>query len=93
MDKMSRALEIYPYCTLALNHLANQYFFTGQHFVVEQLSETVLSSSSHGLLKSQAYYNLAGSYHCKVMRPIHIPIELVGYYFTNSLCRHFGFPC
>ena len=82
MDKMSRALEIYPYCTLALNHLANQYFFTGQHFVVEQLSETALSSSSHGLLKSQSYYNLARSYHSKVMYPIHIPIELVGYYFT-----------
>ena len=82
MEKMRRAFEIYPYCTLALNHLANHYFFTGQHFVVEQLSETALSSSSHGLLKSQSYYNLARSYHSKVMYPIHIPIELVGYYFT-----------
>lgn len=93
MEKMRRAFEIYPYCTLALNHLANHYFFTGQHFVVEQLSETALSSSSHGLLKSQSYYNLARSYHSKVMYPIRIPIELVGYYFTCSLCWHFGFPC
>ena len=63
---MKRAFEIYPYCTLALNHLANHYFFTGQHFVVEQLTETALSSSNHGLLKSHAYYNLARSYHSKV---------------------------
>lgn len=84
MDKMRRAFEIYPYCTLALNHLANHYFFTGQHFVVEQLSETALSSSSHGLLKAQSYYNLARSYHSKVMYPIHIPIELVGHYITCS---------
>ncbi|VAI61183.1 unnamed protein product [Triticum turgidum subsp. durum] len=79
MEKMRRAFEIYPYCTLALNHLANHYFFTGQHFVVEQLSETALSSSSHGLLKSQSYYNLARSYHSKG------DFETAGRYYIASV--------
>ncbi|GJN40663.1 hypothetical protein PR202_gb29920 [Eleusine coracana subsp. coracana] len=79
MEKMKRAFEIYPYCTLALNHLANHYFFTGQHFVVEQLTETALSSSNHGLLKSQAYYNLARSYHSKG------DIDTAGRYYLASV--------
>nr|CAB3449738.1 unnamed protein product [Digitaria exilis] len=79
MEKMRRAFEIYPYCTLALNHLANHYFFTGQHFVVEQLTETALSSSNHGLLKSHAYYNLARSYHSKG------DIETAGRYYMASV--------
>ncbi|RLN07648.1 hypothetical protein C2845_PM11G03610 [Panicum miliaceum] len=79
MEKMKRAFEIYPYCTLALNHLANHYFFTGQHFVVEQLTETALSSSNHGLLKSHAYYNLARSYHSKG------DIETAGRYYMASV--------
>lgn len=79
MDKMRRAFEIYPYCTLALNHLASHYFFTGQHFVVEQLTETALSSSNHGLLKSHAYYNLARSYHSKG------DIETAGRYYMGSV--------
>lgn len=79
MEKMRRAFEIYPYCTLALNHLANHYFFTGQHFVVEQLTETALSSSNHGLLKSQSYYNLARSYHSKG------DIETAGRYYMASV--------
>lgn len=83
---MRRAFEIYPYCTLALNHLANHYFFTGQHFVVEQLTETALSSSNHGLLKSHAFYNLARSYHSKVIYSVHTPTGLFGYSFTCSLC-------
>lgn len=83
---MRRAFEIYPYCTLALNHLANHYFFTGQHFVVEQLTETALSSSNHGLLKSHAFYNLARSYHSKVIYSVHTPMGLFGYSFTCSLC-------
>ncbi|KAK8462113.1 hypothetical protein SEVIR_1G148500v4 [Setaria viridis] len=79
MEKMKIAFEIYPYCTLALNHLANHYFFTGQHFVVEQLTETALSSSNHGLLKSHAYYNLARSYHSKG------DIETAGRYYMASV--------
>ncbi|XP_006647244.2 protein CTR9 homolog [Oryza brachyantha] len=79
MDQMRRAFEIYPYCTLALNHLANHYFFTGQHFVVEQLTETALSSSNHGLLKSHAFYNLARSYHSKG------DIETAGRYYMASV--------
>uniref|UniRef100_A0A0D9VFN0 Uncharacterized protein n=1 Tax=Leersia perrieri TaxID=77586 RepID=A0A0D9VFN0_9ORYZ len=79
MDKMRRAFEVYPYCTLALNHLANHYFFTGQHFVVEQLTETALSSSNHGLLKSHAFYNLARSYHSKG------DIETAGRYYMASV--------
>ncbi|XP_020579433.1 protein CTR9 homolog isoform X1 [Phalaenopsis equestris] len=65
MAKMQRAFEIYPYCSMGLNHLANHFFFTGQHFLVEQLTETALSVSNHGLMKSYSYYNLARSYHSK----------------------------
>lgn len=65
MEKMHRAFEIYPYCSVALNHLANHFFFTGQHFLVEQLTETALVASNHGLTKAHSYYNLARSYHSK----------------------------
>ncbi|PKA61607.1 putative UDP-N-acetylglucosamine--peptide N-acetylglucosaminyltransferase SPINDLY [Apostasia shenzhenica] len=65
MAKMQRAFEIYPYCLMALNHLANHFFFTGQHFLVEQLIETALSVNNHGLMRSYSYYNLARSYHSK----------------------------
>ncbi|PIA27250.1 hypothetical protein AQUCO_08200042v1 [Aquilegia coerulea] len=65
MEKMQMAFEIYPYCAMALNHLANHFFFTGQHFLVEQLTETALAVSDHGLMKSHSYYNLARSYHSK----------------------------
>lgn len=66
MEKMQRAFEIYPYCAMALNYLANHFFFTGQHFLVEQLTETALAVSNHGPTKSHSYYNLARSYHSKV---------------------------
>ncbi|KAJ8641267.1 hypothetical protein MRB53_017961 [Persea americana] len=65
MEKMQRAFEIYPYCAMALNYLANHFFFTGQHFLVEQLTETALTVCDHGLMKSHAYYNLARCYHTK----------------------------
>ncbi|XP_059634757.1 protein CTR9 homolog [Cornus florida] len=65
MEKMQRAFEIYPYCSLSLNYLANHFFFTGQHFLVEQLTETALAVTNHGPTKSHSYYNLARSYHSK----------------------------
>lgn len=65
MEKMQRAFEIYPYCAMALNYLANHFFFTGQHFLVEQLTETALAVTTHGPTKSHSYYNLARSYHSK----------------------------
>ncbi|KAL2466315.1 Protein CTR9-like protein [Abeliophyllum distichum] len=65
MEKMQRAFEIYPYCTMSLNYLANHFFFTGQHFLVEQLTETALSVTTHGPTKSHSFYNLARSYHSK----------------------------
>ncbi|XP_052181435.1 protein CTR9 homolog [Diospyros lotus] len=65
MEKMQRAFEIYPYCAMSLNYLANHFFFTGQHFLVEQLTETALAVSNHGPTKSHSYYNLARSYHSK----------------------------
>ncbi|MED6194834.1 Protein CTR9 [Stylosanthes scabra] len=65
MVKMQRAFEIYPYCAMALNYLANHFFFTGQHFLVEQLTETALAVTNHGPTKSHSYYNLARSYHSK----------------------------
>ena len=66
MEKMQRAFEIYPYCAMALNYLANHFFFTGQHFLVEQLTETALAVTNHGPTKAHSYYNLARSYHSKV---------------------------
>ncbi|KAL8243074.1 hypothetical protein R6Q59_009332 [Mikania micrantha] len=65
MEKMRRAFDIYPYCATALNYLANHFFFTGQHFLVEQLTETALASSTHGSTRAHSYYNLARSYHSK----------------------------
>ncbi|XP_050216699.1 protein CTR9 homolog [Mercurialis annua] len=65
MEYMQRAFEIYPYCAMALNYLANHFFFTGQHFLVEQLTETALAVTNHGPTKSHSYYNLARSYHSK----------------------------
>lgn len=65
MEKMQAAFQTYPYCAMALNHLANHFFFTGQHVLVEHLTETALTVSDHGLMKSHSYYNLARSYHNK----------------------------
>lgn len=65
VEKMARAFEIYPYCAMALNSLASHFFFTGQHFLVEQLTETALAVANHGPMKSHSYYNLARSYHSK----------------------------
>ncbi|KAJ9168031.1 hypothetical protein P3X46_019607 [Hevea brasiliensis] len=65
VEKMQKAFEIYPYCAMALNYLANHFFFTGQHFLVEQLTETALAVTNHGPTKSHSYYNLARSYHSK----------------------------
>ncbi|XP_050382212.1 protein CTR9 homolog [Argentina anserina] len=65
MEKMQRAFELYPYCAMALNYLANHFFYTGQHFLVEQLTETALAVTNHGPTKSHSYYNLARSYHSK----------------------------
>ncbi|KFK39891.1 rna polymerase-associated protein ctr9 [Arabis alpina] len=65
MERMQQAFEIYPYCAAALNYLANHFFFTGQHFLVEQLTEIVIAVSTHGPTKSHSYYNLARSYHSK----------------------------
>ncbi|XP_022966619.1 protein CTR9 homolog isoform X1 [Cucurbita maxima] len=65
MEKMQRAFEVYPFCAMALNYLANHFFFTGQHFLVEQLTETALAITNHGPTKSHSFYNLARSYHSK----------------------------
>ncbi|KAH6806874.1 binding protein [Perilla frutescens var. frutescens] len=65
MEKMQQAFEIYPYCAMSLNYLANHFFFTGQHFLVEQLTETALAVTMHGPTKAHSYYNLARSYHSK----------------------------
>ncbi|KAG6539208.1 protein CTR9 homolog isoform X2 [Zingiber officinale] len=65
MEKMQKTFEIHPYCPVALNYLANHFFFTGQHFLVEQLTETALVVSNHGLMKAHSFYNLARSYHSK----------------------------
>ncbi|GAV72784.1 TPR_1 domain-containing protein/TPR_11 domain-containing protein/TPR_12 domain-containing protein [Cephalotus follicularis] len=79
MQKMRRAFEIYPYCAMALNYLANHFFYTGQHFLVEQLTETALAVSTHGPTKSHSYYNLARSYHSKG------DYEKAGMYYVQSV--------
>uniref|UniRef100_A0A7N0ZW54 Uncharacterized protein n=1 Tax=Kalanchoe fedtschenkoi TaxID=63787 RepID=A0A7N0ZW54_KALFE len=65
MEYMQRAFEIYPYCAMSLNYLANHFFYTGQHFLVEQLTETALAVTNHGPTKAHSFYNLARSYHSK----------------------------
>ncbi|KAL0346750.1 UNVERIFIED_CONTAM: protein CTR9 [Sesamum calycinum] len=65
MEKMQRAFEIYPLCAVSLNYLANHFLFTGKHFLVEQLTETALAVTMHGLTRAHSYYNLARSYHSK----------------------------
>ncbi|KAG0580584.1 hypothetical protein KC19_4G184500 [Ceratodon purpureus] len=65
LEKMQAAYEIYPYCSMALNHLSSHYFFTDQHFMVEQLTEAALAATDHTLIKAQSYYNLARSCHTK----------------------------
>ena len=65
LEKMRAAFEMYPYCTMALNHLAGHYFFTDQHYMVEQLTDAALAGTDHILMKAQAYYNLARSCHIK----------------------------
>lgn len=74
IEKMQTAFEIYPYCAMALNYLANHFFFTGQHFLVEQLTETALAVTMHGPRKAHSYYNLARSYHTKVDYLIHVSL-------------------
>ncbi|KAG0490123.1 hypothetical protein HPP92_006986 [Vanilla planifolia] len=65
MLKMQRAFEIYPYCSMALNHFANHFFFTGQHFLVEQLTETALSGD----------FEKAGRYYMASVKEINKPQE------------------
>ena len=65
MENMCRAFELYSQSTMTLNHLANRFFFTWQHFLVEQLTETTLLSTNHPLMKYHSYYNIAQSYHSK----------------------------
>ena len=72
MEKMQRAFDVYPYCATALNYLANHFFFTGQHFLVEQLTETALAATTHGSTRAHSYYNLARSYHSKVLTFLHV---------------------
>ena len=55
MEKMQRAFDVYPYCATALNYLANHFFFTGQHFLVEQLTETALAATTHGSTRAHLH--------------------------------------
>jgi RNA polymerase-associated protein CTR9 len=63
MVQRQRAFEIYLFFAMVLNNLANHFFFTGQRFLVEQLTEIALDVTNHGPTKSHSYYNLARSYH------------------------------
>ncbi|KAL4196466.1 hypothetical protein AMTRI_Chr04g183370 [Amborella trichopoda] len=65
MEKLQRAFEIFPYCATALNYLANHFFFTRQHFLVEQVIETALALGDNVMIKPHSYHNLARSYHNK----------------------------
>ncbi|GJR33887.1 hypothetical protein Tco_1209571 [Tanacetum coccineum] len=48
----------------ALNYLAN-HFFTRQHFLVEQLTETALAATTLGSTREHSYYNLARMWQCE----------------------------
>lgn len=61
-------------------------FFTGQHFLVEQLTETALAVSTHGPTKSHSFYNLARSYHSKVW---HLFYHIAYLVLKISLARNF----
>lgn len=75
VERMELAHDKDPVDPMVLNHLGNHFFFTGQHFLVEQLTETALENGrDHPLLKSQAYYNLARSYHSKVDSLYELPL-------------------
>lgn len=63
LERMREAYELYPYNVMALNHLANHCFFAGQHPVVEGLLEAAVLSTDHPLMKAEAYFTLARSYH------------------------------
>ncbi|BBN12945.1 RNA polymerase-associated protein CTR9 [Marchantia polymorpha subsp. ruderalis] len=65
LESMKAAYEIYPYCAMALNHLANHFFFTGQHYIVDQLMDAALAATDQSKIKAVSYYNLARSYHTK----------------------------
>lgn len=65
LERMRRAFEIYPYNAMALNHLSNHYFFTGQHQLVEALTEAALTCTNHSNTRAESYYHLARSCHSK----------------------------
>ncbi|KAL3681937.1 hypothetical protein R1sor_024893 [Riccia sorocarpa] len=65
LENMKAAYQIYPYCSMALNHLANHFFLKGQHFIVDQLMDAAIASTDHSRNKSVSCYNLARSYHTK----------------------------
>ena len=86
LDKMRRAYEVYPYCALALNHLANHCVFTDQHSMVEHLMEAALVATDDSLTKSQSYYNLARSCHVKE------EFEMAAKYYRASIAEVKNFP-
>ncbi|KAJ7515098.1 hypothetical protein O6H91_23G071200 [Diphasiastrum complanatum] len=65
MTKMQAAFEIHPFCAMALNHLANHYFFTGDHYIVEQLMDMAFVATDHPRMKAHSFFNLARSHHSK----------------------------
>ena len=86
LEKMRTAYEIYPYCALALNHLANHCVITDQHSMVEHLMEAALVATDHNLTKSQSYYNLARSCHVKE------EFEMAAKYYRASIAEVENFP-
>jgi RNA polymerase-associated protein CTR9 len=78
LESMRAAYAISPYCAMALNHVANHFFIMGEHYVVDQLMEAALVATDHSQIKAHSYYNLARSYHTKVVHPFHellVPIS------------------
>lgn len=86
LEKMRTAYEIYPYCAVALNHLANHCVFTNEHSMVEHLMEAALVSTDDSLMKSQSYYNLARSCHVKE------EFEMAARYYRASTAEVKNFP-
>lgn len=84
MERMKKAFDIYPYCAMSLNYLTDHFFFTGQHKLVQDLTETAIIVTKHGPTKSHSYYNLARSYHSMVGNIFVCPTYQ--FFFTVEYC-------
>jgi len=61
---MRRAFELYSYCAMALNHLANHFFYRAT-FSCRAVNGDCSCFNRPCFVKSHSYHNLARSYRSK----------------------------